>query len=129
MVKSPTKKERDFCHEYVKTYNATQAYLAAFDCVYDTAKAAGYRLLKKPQIKEYIRELEMEAFEANSINAEHIANELSKMAFGEINEVNTTTTKLKALDLLQKQLSLQGQKISATVESDVNITIKVKEDE
>jgi phage terminase small subunit len=37
-----TGEQRKFCEEYVKTYNATQAYLAAHPTVsYDTANTAG----------------------------------------------------------------------------------------
>lgn len=115
-------KQRLFCEEYVKTYNAAQSYLSAYpNAGYDTAKATGYKLLRDQRVKDYITELEKEAYAANRINAEHIANELAKMAFSETSAENI---KLRAIDLLQKQLSLQTQKVDATVSNDINIRIE-----
>ena len=38
-----TAKQRKFCEEYAKTYNATQSYLTAFpDSEYTTAKAKAW---------------------------------------------------------------------------------------
>lgn len=115
-------KQKAFCEEYVKSYNATQSYLSAYpNSAYDTAKGMGYKLLRDQRVKDYITELEKEAYAANRINAEHIANELAKMAFSETSAENI---KLRAIDLLQKQLSLQTQKVDATVSNDINIRIE-----
>lgn len=113
-----------FCEEFIKSYNATQAYLAAYpNTTYDTANSAGPKYLKNPAIKAYLDKLEKEEFEAKRINAEHIASELAKMAFGEISKGNSQGGKIKALELLQKQLGLQTANIKADVDNNINITI------
>ena len=53
-----TAKEIAFCNEYVKTYNASYAYLSAYGCKPDTANAAGWKLLSRPAIVEYIKKLQ-----------------------------------------------------------------------
>ena len=53
-----TAKERAFCEEYVKSYNAYQSYLDVYGCKPDTAKSAGWKLLYRPAIIEYIKELQ-----------------------------------------------------------------------
>lgn len=121
-----TKKQRNFCEEYIANgYNGTRAYLAAFDSQSTNGAAVeASKLLKRPGIREYINELQKEAFAAACINAERIAMRLGEIAFAEKNdEVYGTQAKLKALDLLQKQLSLQTQKIDADISTEIIITI------
>jgi len=48
-----------FCEEYIKDYNATQAYLRASpDANYDTAKSKGCNILKMPLAQDYLTVLE-----------------------------------------------------------------------
>lgn len=115
-------KMKKFTEEYARTYNATQSYLTAYpNAGYDTAKATGHKLLKDQRVKNYLTQLEKEAFEANRINYEHIANELAEMAF---NKETAENIRLRAIDLLQKQLGLQTQKVDANVNGDINIKIE-----
>lgn len=120
-----TKKEKAFCEEYVKCSNATKAYLNAYGGTYETANATGWRVLKKPGIKEYIADLQKEAFAAACITAEAVALKLREIAFAEKGDADyNATAQLKALDLLQKQLGIQKQKLEAEINSEINITIE-----
>lgn len=121
-----TKKEKAFAEEYVRNGgNATQAYLAAYDSCYDTAKGEGWRVLKREGVKKYITELQKEAFDAACINAERVALKLAEIAFADKNdEAYGPSSQLKALDLLQKQLGIQHQKIEADVNTDIIINIE-----
>ena len=81
-------------------------------------------MLRKPHIKEYIETLQKEAFDAACISAEKVALKLADIAFAnKEDEHYNATAQLKALDLLQKQMGLQHQKIDADIKSDINITI------
>ena len=123
-----TLKMKAFCEEYVKDYNATQAYLRAYGGEYTTANNRGCAMLKDSRIKDYIKELQKEGFEQACINAERIAMELAEMAFAEKGDEDySASIKLKALDLLQKQLGLQQQKIDAKVDKTV-IRVSVEDD-
>lgn len=123
-----TKRMKDFCEEYVVNgCNATQAYLKAYGCTYDSAQALGWRNLQKPEIKEYIGQLQKAQFEAACINAERIGIKLAEIAFADgDNEYYNATAQLKALDLLQKQLGLQKskQEIDANLNGDIVINIE-----
>lgn len=121
-----THKQRAFCEEYVRNgYNATQAYLVAYDAEYKCANCEGPRLLKKPHIREYVAELQKQAFDAAAISAERIALKLAEIAFAAKDDENyAATAQLKALDLLQKQLGIQTQKVEADVKTDIVINIE-----
>lgn len=121
-----TKKERAFAEYYVLDgENATQAYLKAYGGEYETASKNAWRVLRRPQISEYITALQKEAFAAACISAEKVALKLGEIAFAAKNdEVYTAAQQLRALDLLQKQLGLQHQKIEAEVNTDINIVIE-----
>jgi len=121
-----TAKEQAFCNYYVfENLSATQAYLKAYECKLTTANNAGYQLLKKPHIKEYIATLQKQAFEAACISAEKVALKLNEIAFAAKDDKDyTVTAQLKALDLLQKQLGIQKQTLEADVKTDITITIE-----
>lgn len=119
-----TKKEKMFCENYVACGSATKAYLDTYGGTYETANATGWRVLKRPGIKEYVAELQKEAFSAACISAEKVALKLSEIAFAEKGDQNyNASAQLKALDLLQKQLGLQTHKVEADVNTDIVITI------
>lgn len=121
-----TAKQKAFCEAYVENgYNGTQAYLSAYDTDnYNTAKTEGNKLLKKPHIREYVSALQKEQFAQACITAERVAMKLADIAFAvKGDEDYNTSAQLKALDLLQKQLGIQHQKIEADVSHDIIINI------
>ena len=119
-------RERTFCEAYAECYNAKEAYLIAFDTTNpDSEGASGSRMLKCSQVREYIIQLQKEAFERAMITPERIANKLADIAFAQKgDETYDTKAQLKALDLLQKQMSLQNQNINANVETTIKINIE-----
>lgn len=121
-----TKKEKAFCEEYIANgCNASRAYEKVYGCSIEDARKRYCKTFRKPEIKEYIKALQKEAFEEACITAERVALKLADIAFSEKeDEVYGASAQLKALDLLQKQLGLQQQKIQAEVSTDINITIE-----
>ena len=122
-----TKKEKAFCEEYVANGgNASRAYFAAYDTSsIENARKAYCKVFRKPEVKEYIRELQKEAFAAACISAERVALKLADIAFADKeDEQYNATAQLKALDLLQKQLGLQKQHIEADVHTSIEINIE-----
>ncbi len=59
-----TSEQQLFCLLYAKTLNATQSYVKAYGCGYDTAMANSSRLLRKDKIREEVKRLKKERFEA-----------------------------------------------------------------
>ena len=121
-----TAKERAFCEEYVKTYNACQSYLRAFGCKLDTAKSAGWKLLYRPAIVEYIKKLQQALVERYADASAIILEELMQdIIYRDENGCHSPTW-LKSVDLAQKQLGLQ--KLKADVQSE-NTIINVRIEE
>ena len=114
-----TKKNKLFVEEYVANhYNATQAYLAIYDCEYNTANTKACLLLKKPEVKEYIREVQKERTERLNINADRVLEELASIAFAPKGDEDIpVSAKNKALELIQKQIGAQAP---TRVEAEVN---------
>ena len=72
VMKNPdlTEKQRLFCIYYVRCFNATKAYQKAYDCSYETAMAAGPRMLGNVRVKNEIQQLKQ-----NRLNREYFAEE------------------------------------------------------
>lgn len=121
-----TAKEKAFCEAYVECYDIKKAYLKAYNTSnIDTARTNGSQVLKRQRVKNYIAQLQKEAFERAMITPERIANKLADIAFAEKGDKEyDAKAQLKALDLLQKQMSLQNQNINANVETVIKINIE-----
>ena len=121
-----TAKERAFCVEYVKTYNAGQAYMAVYDCKKNTALSDGQKMLKRPAIIEYIKELQQALVEryvdASAIILEELMNDI---VYKDENGCHSPTW-LKSVDLAQKQLGLQKLKADIQAENTV-INVHIQE--
>lgn len=135
---SLTQRNKVFAQEYIANgYNATAAYIAATNLTKEevygdkkkqiSATNSACAMLKKPEVREYIDELQKERFENLHINADRIATELATMAFSPIGGDVSENGKLRALELLQKQLGLQNQKIEANIKETI-IEVTVSED-
>lgn len=121
-----TAKEKAFCEEYVANgCNASQAYYKVYDTKsIENARKAYCKTFRKPEVKQYIAELQKEAFDAACINAERVALKLAEIAFADKeDEVYGAAAQLKALDLIQKQLGLQKQQVDANIKTDIVINI------
>ena len=121
-----TAKERAFCYEYVKSYNAGQAYMAVYDCKLNTALSDGYKMLKRPAIIEYIKELQQALVERYADAASIILNELMEDITFRDADNNHSPTWLKSVDLVQKQLGLQKLKADIQAENTV-INVHIQE--
>ena len=122
-----TDTQRRFCEEYVKDYNAPQAYMRASETCTNNKNASivANRILKKPEALNYIHKIQKEVFEAKCVNYERIADELSKIAF---DEKASKKDKMQALSLLQKQMGLDKQVIQADVNQQIVIKVGIEED-
>lgn len=121
-----TKKEKAFCEEYIQNgCNASRAYEKVYGCSLEDARKRYCKTFRKPEVKEYITELQKEAFSAACITAERVALKLAEIAFAnKDDEAYGAAAQLKALDLIQKQLGLQKQHIEADIKTDIVINIE-----
>lgn len=94
-------KQKQFCREYIKDWNATRAY----DAVYkpegkDTARVQGCLLLTKPNIKEYIKYVQSKLEEISGISKLRVLNELANIAFSTMGHYHNTWISKKEFDEL-----------------------------
>lgn len=123
-----TDKELEFIKEYMDNgYNQTEAYMKVYGLCRESAGSRGYALMKKPKMKALLRDLQKESYEQAGISAERVAMKLAEFAFREEGQEGYgNAQQMKALDLLQKQLGLQTQKVDASVQS-TTIQVTVEE--
>ena len=94
-----------FCDEYLKDFNATRAYKAAYPSIKNdhSARTLGARLLTKVDIKKYIEERKAKQQSENEVKRSELIDELKKIGFAKVKKISAKD-KLKALELLAKML-------------------------
>lgn len=75
-----TEQQKLFCHEYLIDLNATASAIRSGYSP-KTAHNIGCRILKRPQVQEYLDVLMAQRSKRTGITADRILNELAKIAF------------------------------------------------
>lgn len=116
-----TDKQKLFAETYLANgFNAKEAYAFAFGA-YDNKKPSyPYRLLKHPEISQYIEDRRNEIYDSLNIDALRVMTEIADIAFEEKNEKNLSS-KVRALEILSKNLGLQTQKVEAKETIEVSL--------
>lgn len=108
-----TPKQKAFVERYVGNgYNAVEAYHFAFNNT-NPNPSYPYRLLKEPEVLKAITARKREIYDSLGIDAMRVNGEIATIAFASVDDKNTTANKLKALELLSKNLALQTQKVES----------------
>lgn len=108
-----TEKQKLFAENYLANgFNARDAYYSAFGENGNKQPSYPYTLLKNKEISDYIQKRREEIYDSLNIDATRVMQEIADIAFEPRNEKNVAS-KLKALELLSKNLSLQTQKIES----------------
>ena len=84
-----TEKQGLFCIFYVRCFNATKAYMKAYECSYTAAKANGYKLLKKAEIKKEIETLKQNRINRELLSEADIFQKYMDIAFSDITDFLT----------------------------------------
>lgn len=122
--KTPETKWKAFVELYLSNgYKAQDAYREIFGITNNyTLNSSPYRLLKRPEVKEYLEMRKQEIYDAMGIDAYRVNGELASIAFApKGDEIYTTSAKLNALNLLSKNLGLQNQKVEQKEVIEVSI--------
>ena len=117
-----TEKQQKFCEEYIKSGNATVAYLRAYpNAQYNTANAEAPKLLKKPHIKEYLEWLR------ERVKASTVADiqECLELLTDVMRNGDTNGEKLKAAELRLKTLGAFIDKKKIEVDKPTVIKVSV----
>ena len=81
-----TDKQRLFCLQYVRCFNATKAYQKAYGCSYMVANAEGYKLLVNPRVKEEIQRLKQNRLNREMLSTEDIFQKYIDIAFADVTD-------------------------------------------
>lgn len=81
-----TDKQRLFCLYYIKSFNATKAYQKAYGVKYETAAAAGPRMLENVRVKEEIKKLKQGNLNRKMLSEEDIFQKYMDIAFADITD-------------------------------------------
>lgn len=129
-MKKLTNKQEAFCREYLIDLNATQAAIRA-GYSKKVAGSIGFENLKKPEIENYIAELQKNKAVKLDFTFERIANELAKVAFGDVKNYFNDMGRLIDINLLESDISMsiksvtvQQEKITTAGEVFVESSIK-----
>ena len=67
-----TAEQQLFCILYAKTLNATQSYMKAYGCSYESAMTNSFRLLRNDRVKAEIQRLKKERFESQMFDEDDV---------------------------------------------------------
>jgi len=109
-----TQKQKIFCQEYIIDWNATRSAKKA-GYSEKTAYQTGVENLRKPQIKQYIQEIQNDLEKQAGISRLKVLNEFMKIAFSSIAEYHNTWISRKKFEELTKDQKSCIQEIQTRV--------------
>lgn len=116
-----TEQEELFCYHYFKCKNATQAAMrAGFSSAW--GYNAGYNILNRPKIKEFLRAIQTQACEELFLDTLDIVRMWAKIAFSDMNDYVTVSG---AGVMLRNSGQTDGQVVTEIKEGKDGITIKL----
>lgn len=121
-----TPRQRQFIEEYAISYNAKEAYFKVYG---GTSKQHPYDVLHKPEAQEYLKQLQQEEISKWGEKADVILAALLDDALIIDEEGKHSPTWLKSIELAQKQLGLQNQKVDLNSKQEVIINILGEDNE
>lgn len=84
-----TEKQRLFCINYIKYFNATKAYQKAYECAYSTAMVEGHRHLRNPKISAEIDRMKEEQTNDLKLDVRDILQKYIDIAFADLTDFVT----------------------------------------
>ena len=144
-MKELTPKQKKFCQEYLKDFNATRAYKTVYKVKNErSAQQSGSRLLSNVKVSKYLSEIMHQTKVSDILDINGVLDNLSQLAIGkprekvfkrvsykskkpkiEYDNVTTVTPEdqdqLKALELLGKYYKIFTDKVETQTDITVNI--------
>lgn len=79
-----TDKQKLFCINYIRCFNATKAYQKIYECSYEAAAVSGFHLLRNPKIKEEILKLKQARLNRDFFSEEDLFQKYMDIAFADM---------------------------------------------
>ena len=131
-----TSKQISFCKEYLKTGNATEAYMAVYNTKASKNSISGQasKLLANPKIQSYIRDKQHMAYEQARAEDRDVMGVVDVLEWlTSVIKSNSRSIKmadrLKAADMILRASGAYIQKIEADVSSTNDIVINITKEE
>ena len=127
-VKKLSEKQKAFCREYLKDYNATQAYIRAGYTNSKHSHIYVYKLLQNIYIQEKLAELTKKQAEKAEVSIEWIIGELKGMyekCQSDLRSPGIMANATRQLELLGKHLAMFTDKFQVK-DDDLHITVSYK---
>lgn len=125
-----TEKQKRFCEEYLIDLNATQSAIRA-GYSEKTAYSIGCENLTKPEIQNYISELQEQRAKDSCITQQKVMTELSRVAFGDIKNLFDDMGRLRDMSEIEsevtsgiKSVNVLTEKIMGNGETNYEVTLK-----
>lgn len=117
-------KQRTFILTYLTNgHNATAAYELTHPNQGKRENTYSYASAYRKSLQGAIEDYTKQKYEELNITAEHVIMQLAEMGFSpKEDEIYNAQIKLKALDLMQKQLGLQTKNVKAEAEVSAAVT-------
>ena len=130
-----TSKQISFCKEYLKTGNATEAYMAVFNTKASKNSISGQasKLLANPKFQSYIRDKQHMAYEQARAEDKDVMGVVDVLEWlTSVIKSNSRSIKmadrLKAADMILRASGAYIQKIEADVNNTNDIIINISND-
>ena len=108
-MKQITDKQKQFCYEYLKDFNAVQAAVRIGTNRKEASHHA-FRMLKDPETRKFLKSLKEKHVEKAQLNIDSVLNEIRIIAFAIADgDLIKTSDKLRALGLLGRNLGMFGE--------------------
>ena len=123
-----TPKQELFVQGIIKGMTQADAYRNAYNCKRMTDKCIheeASKLMTNPKISQRVQELRDQIDKSNIMTAQKRLEWLTELIN---NNEETTTDKLKAIDIMNKMQGEYVQKVQAEVTNAVNISIELSDD-
>lgn len=104
-IQSTNDRWKEFCFQYLQSYNATQSYMNVYDCSYETAATNGPALLRNTRVKSFLDEIRTEQANELYVNVKDIIMQELKIAYGNIGDYLTIKT------IKQERLDADGNPV------------------
>jgi phage terminase small subunit len=121
--------QEQFCNEYLKDLNATQAYIRVYGVDQSVARAAASRLLTSVSIQQRIAELKSKRVKRLEISADRVLAEIAAVAFArsvDVMEIAGGRIKIKDSDLwsLRSKIAV-SEVVETTTEGGGSLRVKM----
>lgn len=125
-----SEKELIFSHTYIETFNGSQSAKRAGFADDGNLKSYAFKLLRKPNVKQYIKELKNELLQDDVASSKETLRFLTKVMNNEYEEVHSTRPflpkdRIACAELLGKYHALFVDKVETS--NSVNILVDIEE--